>query len=246
MKKKVLALVLIAVLLCACGDNNTSKSEQGNGESNVQKSGDVISDSQQSRQELRESIDRAQSLLRALENGDQRTSDEVMHKTDEHNVPTVDEIIGADANSGSDYENNSTETTSSDAPPKDIKATKGAVLLDQDGIKITFQSIEDYKSMSFYRINLLIENNSNLNITVQARDCAVNGFMIGEPFAFSSEVHSGMKDNSTMDFFDKTVNEKAGISDVSEIKELTLRFHSFEAGNYSGDSNDYDLINLIF
>ena len=50
------------------------------------------------------------------------------------------------------------------------------VLLDESGIKITATGLED--GWLGTDLKLLIENNGDTNVTVQARNSSVNGFMV--------------------------------------------------------------------
>lgn len=70
MKTKLLSLILISVLICACGENTaSSENSQSISASNngLSTNGDVIAESQATRQNLKESIEQAQAVLNSLE-----------------------------------------------------------------------------------------------------------------------------------------------------------------------------------
>jgi hypothetical protein len=88
------------------------------------------------------------------------------------------------------------------------------VLVDQDGVKITATGLT-YDKIWGYTVNLLIENNSEQDITVQTRNSSVNGFMVD--FSMSCDVAVGKKAND--DFtIDETGLADAGIDSPAEIE----------------------------
>ena len=70
------------------------------------------------------------------------------------------------------------------------------VLLDESGIKITATGLED--GWLGTDLKLLIENNGDTNVTVQARNSSVNGFMVDT--MMSEDVVAGKKANTTLTF----------------------------------------------
>ena len=70
------------------------------------------------------------------------------------------------------------------------------VLLDENGIKITAIGLED--GWFGTDLKLLIENNGDKNVTVQARNSSVNGFMVDT--MMSEDVVAGKKANTTLTF----------------------------------------------
>ena len=241
---RIIIAIIISVALIGCGEEKSSSSNQGNNNSNgITTGGDIIAESQAARQKLKESRERAQAVLNAPP-VERRTSDQVMGKTDEYSVPDYANMTG-DGTYKDDYTHEDTKSTKSSGSPKDVTAKEGTVLFDEADIRITYQGIEHSNSMNYYSIRLLVENNSQIAYTVQARDCAVNGFMVVEPF-FSPSVHPGMKENASMDFTDNNLSEKANVSDLKDIKELTFRFLVYESEDVDGEDLYSDLMTLKF
>lgn len=91
------------------------------------------------------------------------------------------------------------------------------VLLNQNNLKITYTGIgEDFLGP---QVNLLIENNSDQNYTVQTRGVSVNGFMV-EPM-FSEDVAPGKKSNCSIGFLSDDFSENG----ITEIENIELTFH---------------------
>lgn len=90
------------------------------------------------------------------------------------------------------------------------------VLADSKGVKITAQSLDS--SLLGPSLKVLIENNSNQNITTQARLVSINGYMVDS--SFSADVAAGKKMNDSIVFLLNDIeNDKIG--DIGEI-ELQL------------------------
>ncbi len=89
----------------------------------------------------------------------------------------------------------------------------GTLVYDQNNIRIIWK---DFGSDDTYSALLLyIENNSDEEIAVQARDTSVNGFMV-DPF-ISSHILPGKKVVCTMSFYNKDLKSN-GITDINEIE----------------------------
>jgi len=102
-------------------------------------------------------------------------------------------------------------------------------LLDQDGIKITATGFEYDGSFLGHELTLLIENNSEQDITVQARNVSVNGYMVDS--SMSADVAAGKKANDALTFT-KTSLENSGIE---QIADMEFFFHIY-------DSDEWDVI----
>lgn len=75
--------------------------------------------------------------------------------------------------------------------------TTGKVLLDQNGIKITFNGITKKDSyLKGYDVNLKIENSNAQNYGIQIRDLSVNGIMADN--MFSCDVVAGKTANDSI------------------------------------------------
>lgn len=100
------------------------------------------------------------------------------------------------------------------------------VIYDENDIKITAKALE-YDDWFGPSITVLVENNSQHNITVQTRNSSVNGLMIET--LFSCDVAAGKKANDSITFYDSDL-EMSGITTIKDI-EFSL---------YIFDSDDWD------
>lgn len=98
------------------------------------------------------------------------------------------------------------------------------VLVDQDGVKIT---ATDYVQGGMFgdSIKVVIENNTDKNITVGCTALIVNDYMINDLFA--STLAAGKKANETIDLYTSELNA-AGIETVGQIE---VYFHAFDSDN---------------
>lgn len=115
----------------------------------------------------------------------------------------------------------------------------GKVLYDNNGIKIIGKSLSTDDSVFGPGLVLYIENNSNQNITVQARDTSVNGFMIDT--SMSEDVLVGKKSITALTFFSSSLEE----NDITDIKTVETSFHVFDAESWN-TIIDTDTITMEF
>ena len=109
--------------------------------------------------------------------------------------------------------------------------------LDQDGFKIVIKYLDSKESFWGADIYTYIENNSDIDATIQIRNMSVNGFMI-EPI-FSTEVLAGKKAFDTITFLESDLTD----NEITSIDELEFKFHIFETN--SGDTIlDLSLIHI--
>ena len=94
------------------------------------------------------------------------------------------------------------------------------ILYDGNDIKITATGMED--SIWGTELKLLIENNSSKTITVQARNCNVNGYMVTT--MMSADVASGKKANDSLTFETSGLKE----SGIEQIATMEFYFHIFD------------------
>lgn len=94
------------------------------------------------------------------------------------------------------------------------------VLMDANEIKITVKGLED--GLFGTDLKLLIENNGDQNVTVQARNSSVNGFMVDT--MMSQDVAAGKKANTTLTF------STSGLKDgnITTIANMEFSFHIFD------------------
>lgn len=111
------------------------------------------------------------------------------------------------------------------------------VVFDQDGIVITATGIELNGSFMGHEVKFLIENNTEKNLVVQARDVSVNGYMVFT--SMSAEVSSGKKINDSLTI-DIDSLEESGIEDIEYID---FSFHIFNDDSWD-DSIDTEMIHI--
>ncbi len=117
-------------------------------------------------------------------------------------------------------------------PPSDVSATgnmtpdstedsngsvatiEETVIFEEDGIKITAKQL-DTNALFGPEIKLLIENNTSKNLTFQANNASVNGYMIET--MMSVDVASGKKSNDALTFMSSDL-EAAGISTIADME----------------------------
>ena len=109
----------------------------------------------------------------------------------------------------------SSEAPSSQEPPQPTEQ----VLLDQNGIKITFTGIEEERSR--VNIKLKIENNTETPITVQQRDMSINDIMISG--VFSPTVAAGKTANDEITIYSSDLEENS----ITQIENVELKFLVF-------------------
>ena len=125
-------------------------------------------------------------------------------------------------------------TTVTKEPFKDV------ILFNQDGIKITCKGYITGGTWDFGpSLKFLVENTTDKNITVQVRDCSVNGFMI-DPIC-SANVAAGKKSNNSMTWFTSVFEE----NDILEVETIEFYFYIFDSDEW-GTIVESDVITLNF
>lgn len=99
------------------------------------------------------------------------------------------------------------------------------VLVDQDGIKITATGMTE-DSIWGEGVSLLIENDTDKNVSIGCKALIVNNYMITDLFA--TTVSAGKKANEAMYFTSRQL-EAAGISNVGQIE---MYFHIYDADSW--------------
>lgn len=112
-----------------------------------------------------------------------------------------------------------------DAPLGDVSVNE-QVVLDEQGLKITVLSL-DMENWFGPTLNLLIENNTEQNLTVQARNTSVNGAMM-DPY-FSADVAAGKKANCELSFLSTDFSD-AGITTLQTVE---LSFYVYETESWN-------------
>lgn len=129
--------------------------------------------------------------------------------------------------SGDETTNDATEEAKepSKEPSSAAVTIEKQVLVNQDDIVIT---ATEYTSDAIWGdgIKLLIENNSDTNVTVSTNALIVNNYMSTDIFV--AEVAAGKKSNETM-YLTSTSLEAAGIDSVGQVE---IYFHVYESSSY--------------
>ena len=111
--------------------------------------------------------------------------------------------------------------------PEISESIEETVILDKDGIKVTLMSLED-DPIYGKRIKVLVENNTDRNITFYVNNCDVNGYtMYGLSYI---SVAAGMKTNDYINF-DGSDLKQYGIDHIAWVKCYDAKIH---------DSDTYD------
>ena len=115
----------------------------------------------------------------------------------------------------------------------------GFTAYDDGGIKIVIQKLNSEDSFWGSDVYVYAENNTDENITIQARDVSIDGFMI-DPM-FSCDIAANKKAYNTITFMESDLEE----NDITDITELELKFHIFNCDTWN-DIVDTDIITVTF
>lgn len=115
----------------------------------------------------------------------------------------------------------------------------GEVLAEVNGIKIVSKGLSEKDSFWGPGLIVYIENNSDQDITVQARDVSINGFMV-DP-SMSEDVVAGKRAITAVQFFDSDLEDNG----IETINDLELYFTIFNQESWDEIANT-DVINLSF
>lgn len=102
----------------------------------------------------------------------------------------------------------------------------GNILIDANGIKIIAKGLDTGDSIFGPSLILCIENNTDRNITVQARDESVNGFMIDS--IMSTDISASNKALTALTFMSTDLEENG----IEEINDIELSFHIFDYNTF--------------
>lgn len=115
----------------------------------------------------------------------------------------------------------------------------GNKVYDADGIKIVVKGLSADTSIWGPGVIVYIENTTEKDITIQARNVSVNGFMV-DPI-FSCDVCAGKHAIDTINFMDSDLEE----NEITEISDIELSFHVFDSSSWNGIV-DTDAITIDF
>lgn len=99
------------------------------------------------------------------------------------------------------------------------------VLFDEEGITITLKSLE-LDGIFGPSLRVLVENNTEDPITVQARDSSVNGVMVDA--MFSCDVAPNKKANDEITLESSTLE----IAGITKLRDIELKFHILDGDSW--------------
>ncbi len=144
------------------------------------------------------------------------------------------------ANSSSENVESREESTEPAAEDADSTPTEITIeeqeLYNENGVVITATGFSE-TGIFGPEVKLLIENNSEKNITVQARNGSVNGYMVD--FQISSDVAAGKKTNDALSLLSTDLEN----SNISTICDIEFNFHVFNTDSWE-DFTDSELITI--
>ncbi|WP_102048617.1 hypothetical protein [Pygmaiobacter massiliensis] len=102
------------------------------------------------------------------------------------------------------------------------------LLYEENGLKVTAEGLE-FGGMMGPEVTLLIENTSDVNVTVQAAAVVVNGYTAGSSeTVFSSDVAAGKKTRDSI----KIMNSMLDVCDIETITDVSFKFHVFNTDTW--------------
>lgn len=102
----------------------------------------------------------------------------------------------------------------------------GVIVFDDKGFKIVVKKVNSSDSFWGADVYVYIENNSDSDVTIQAREVSINGFMV-DPI-FSSDILAGKKAYDTITFLESDLVD----NDIKSIENMELSFHIFESSSW--------------
>lgn len=130
---------------------------------------------------------------------------------------------------------NSTSTDNSADTSDNAVTVEQTVLVDQDNVVITATGMDE--SVFGPELKLLIENNSDTNLTFQVRNASVNGYMADT--MMSEDVAAGKKSNTEITFTTSGLKECG----IDTFANMEFSFHIFTTDGWD-DYLDTDAITV--
>lgn len=115
----------------------------------------------------------------------------------------------------------------------------GFLTYDDGGIKVVIQKLNSEDSFWGSDVYVYVENNTDSNITIQARDVSIDGFMVNP--IFSCDIAAGKKSYDTITFMESDLEDNG----ITDITELELKFTIFNSDTW-GNIADTDTITVTF
>ena len=197
MMKKVLALVLTLAVV------QVQLTACGSGQTTQEKQENTVQSSQQTQ------IEKSESQVQSQQ---QQVKESQSEKTESQSEKSESQV-------------QSQQQQVKESQSQGMPTISEKVLVDEAGVKITAKQL-DFDNIFGPEVKLLIENNSGKNLTFQARDVSINGYMV-EP-VMSQDVLSGKKVNDDMMFMSSDL-ESSGITDIANIE---VQFHIFDTDSW--------------
>lgn len=115
----------------------------------------------------------------------------------------------------------------------------GDIAYSGNGIKIIIKGLSEDDSIFGPSVVVYIENTSDKNVTVQARDVSINGFMVNA--MFSCEITAGKRAIDTITFMSNELEDNG----ITSIEDVELSFHVFDSDDWDGIV-DTELVKITF
>jgi len=105
-------------------------------------------------------------------------------------------------------------------------------LFEQDGISISLIGVEEDRSS--INVVFFIENNTERNITIQARDESINGFMVSG--IISTDITPGKMAIDTLTFSNRQLEEN-GIYSIEDVETIRFALRIIDRDNRDASFN---------
>lgn len=116
-------------------------------------------------------------------------------------------------------------------------AIEQKVIFEQDGIIITAAGLDFDGSFMGPEIKFLIENNTEKNLCIQAKNVSINGYMVET--LMSTEISAGKKANDSLTISSSSIEA----CEIEDIAYADFSFHIFNSDSWD-DSIDTEIIHI--
>lgn len=139
-------------------------------------------------------------------------------------------MLGVLSGCGSEDNDDKSGAKTSDNGKNDKKedvelSIEKTVLVDQDGIKVTATEVKEDKIFG-KEINMLVENNTDKDVTVSCDDLIINNYMVTNLFVCS--VSAGKKSNEGLDISSTELKEE----NIENIGLIEMTFNVYDSDSY--------------
>ncbi len=107
----------------------------------------------------------------------------------------------------------------------------GDFVYNENGIEIVVKGLSENESCLGPSLVVYISNTGSRNVTIQAQDVSINGFMV-DPF-FSCDILAGKHAIDTITFSSTELEE----NDIETIEDIDLAFHIFDMNSWNDIAN---------